>query len=66
MLRQLLHDLSKVNSREEIPPRKIRKQINFFLALFAIGKRGDPSDGLSRRLEHVIFRTRVLRATREV
>lgn len=42
ILRQLLHDLCKVDRREKVSPRELSDHLNLFFLMFTIGKCAAP------------------------
>lgn len=54
MLGQLLHDLGKVDSREEVAPREVRQQVNFLVVLLPVRENGRAHNRLSRCALHVL------------
>ena len=57
MLRQLLHDLRKVDRGEEVAPREIGQHVDLLFVRIAVRKRCRARDCPARRGRHVVVTT---------
>lgn len=65
-LRELLHDLCKVDRREKVPPGVFSDKVDFFFAFLAARQGGILLDALLGRSVHVVFGSDGLRIFREI